>query len=238
MTVRRDVLWHEKLRAALTVLWANFLTRHTATSDASSHTYHHRFSQYPEADRENIFPLEPSLNPWLLFELFTVNLTSGPGPVFGTGGLVSTIKLRCKAALGGIASEPGAGSHEWLEALHADQPSEAVKAMWFSRLVRSRASSKTIPAAAMFKEPSIIRPQPNLLTLAFDICVHFPPILLLQVVLFHALVLSTAIATGEWLLVPLVSLHCFVGNAYSYFVGSCQHCGLKGSVPDFRKNTR
>jgi hypothetical protein len=25
--------------------------------DASSHTYHHRFSQYPQADRENIFPL-------------------------------------------------------------------------------------------------------------------------------------------------------------------------------------
>eukprot|EP01051_Picozoa_sp_SAG22_P011248 SAG22_NODE_1065_length_5752_cov_12.512294_2_plen_412_part_00 len=159
---------------------------------ASSHTYHHRFSQYPEADRENIFPLEPSLSPRLLLELFTINLTGVPGAVIGKGGLVSTVKLTVKAALGGIASEPGAGSHEWLAMLHADQPEEAARSMWFNRYI----------------------------------------------LLFHAAVLGAAVASGEWLLVPLLSLHCFVGNAYSYFVGSTQHCGLRGSVPDFRKSTR
>lgn len=53
---------------------------------AASHTYHHRYSQYPEGDRENLFPLEPSLDPWLMLELFTVNVTSGCGRVFGKGG--------------------------------------------------------------------------------------------------------------------------------------------------------
>ena len=52
-----------------------------------------------------------------MLQVFTVNLTSGPGRVFGKGGLLSTIKLTCKAALGGIASEPGCQSHEWLLAV-------------------------------------------------------------------------------------------------------------------------
>ena len=58
------------------------------------------------------------------------------------------------------------------------------------------------------------------------------------IVAFHAAVFALALWSGQWALVPTVSLHCFVGNWYSYFVGSCQHCGLKGSTPDFRKNTR
>ena len=35
-----------------------------------SHSYHHRYSQYPEADRENLFPLEPSLDPMVLLQVF------------------------------------------------------------------------------------------------------------------------------------------------------------------------
>ena len=54
---------------------------------AASHTYHHRYSQYPEADRENLFPLTPSLDPSLLVQLFSVNIFSRPGRVFGKGGL-------------------------------------------------------------------------------------------------------------------------------------------------------
>ena len=57
-------------------------------------------------------------------------------------------------------------------------------------------------------------------------------------VLFHALVWLFALVSKqpEWIL--FVSLHSFFGNWLSYFVGSCQHCGLMASVPDFRKNTR
>jgi fatty acid desaturase len=152
---------------------------------AASHTYHHRYSQFPEGDRENLFPLEPSLDPWLMLELFTVNVTSGCGRVFGKGGLVSTIKLTVKAALGGVASEPGAEQYEWLQAVHADQPEEFIKSRWFSRAI----------------------------------------------VAFHAAVCGAALASGQWIFIPIVSLHAFVGNWYSYFVGNCQHCGLRSSVP-------
>ena len=159
---------------------------------AASHTYHHRYSQYPEGDRENLFPLEPSLDPWLMLELFTCNVTSGCGRVFGKGGLVSTVKLTVKAALGGVASEPDAEQYEWLNAVHADQPEEFRKSKQFSRVI----------------------------------------------VLFHAIVFAASIASGQWIFIPIVNFHAFVANWYSYFVGNTQHCGLRSSVNDFRKNTR
>jgi fatty acid desaturase len=159
---------------------------------ASSHTYHHRYSQYPEGDRENLFPLVPSLDPWVMLELFTVNLTAGPGRVFGTGGLISTVKLRVKAALGGIASAPHAESHEWLTKLHADMPEQAHKSMLWNRVM----------------------------------------------VVFHLVVFLGAVVTKQWALIPIVNFHIFLANWYSYFVGETQHCGLRGSVPDFRKSAR
>ena len=159
---------------------------------AASHTYHHRYSQYPEADRENLFPLEPTLDKWVMLRLFTVNLDSGPGRVFGKGGMFSTIRLTCKAAMGGVASEEGAESYEWLKAVHADQPEEWTKSMYFSQ----------------------------------------------GIVAFHLAVLCYSVYTAQPVLVFIVSLHSFFCSWYSYFVGSCQHCGLKSSTPDFRKNTR
>ncbi|CAK0882672.1 unnamed protein product [Prorocentrum cordatum] len=102
---------------------------------AMSHTYHHRYTEYAKGDRENLFPLEPSLNPTLLLQLFSVDLFGTPGRVFGKGGLLSTVKLTFKAACGGIASEPYAPSHEWLQTLHKDQPHEALKSMWFSQCI-------------------------------------------------------------------------------------------------------
>jgi fatty acid desaturase len=159
---------------------------------AASHTYHHRYSQYPEADRENLFPLEPTLDKWVMLRLFTVNLDSGPGRVFGKGGMFSTIKLTCKAALGGVASEEGAESYEWLQKVHEDQPEEWTRSMHFSQ----------------------------------------------GIVAFHLAVLCYSLATAQPILIFIVSLHSFFCSWYSYFVGSCQHCGLKSSTPDFRKNTR
>ena len=37
---------------------------------ASSHTYHHRYTQYLDGDRENIFPLDPHLGPIFLLQIF------------------------------------------------------------------------------------------------------------------------------------------------------------------------
>ena len=100
---------------------------------ASSHTYHHRYTQYPDGDRENLFPLNPALAPASLLQLFTLNLFTKPGRTFGKGGLISTIFVTIKSALGMIGSTD-VPSREWLQALHADQPDYARKSMWWSRL--------------------------------------------------------------------------------------------------------
>ena len=60
---------------------------------ASSHTYHHRYTLYPKADRENLLPLDPTIGPALLLQLFTVNLFGRPGRNFGKGGLIWTIRV-------------------------------------------------------------------------------------------------------------------------------------------------
>merc|ERR1712062_435923 len=114
------------------------------------------------------------------------------GRGFGKGGLLCTVRLTIKAALGGIASDPAAQSHEWLSSVHEDQPTEVAKSMRFSQVI----------------------------------------------VLFHLCVFVWALASGHWILIPAINFHSFIANAYSYFVGSTQHCGLRGSVPDFRKSTR
>ena len=100
---------------------------------ASSHTYHHRYTQYPEGDRENLFPLNPTLTPTSLLQLFSVNLFTKPGRTFGKGGLISTVFVTIKSALGCVGST-AVPSREWLQALHTDQPDCARKSMWWSRL--------------------------------------------------------------------------------------------------------
>ena len=99
----------------------------------SSHTYHHRYTQYPEADRENLSPLVPSLRWTLLIQLFTMNVFTQPGRSFAKGGLLSTIWVTLKSALGAVGSTK-VPSREWLQALHEDQPAEFRKSMWWSRL--------------------------------------------------------------------------------------------------------
>ena len=101
---------------------------------ASSHTYHHRYTQYPEADRENLLPLEPTVGKTFLLQLFTVNLLTQPGRTFGKGGLISTVFVTIKSAIGivGFTEIP---SREWLQAVHDDQPGEHRKSIWWSRLL-------------------------------------------------------------------------------------------------------
>ena len=101
---------------------------------AVSHTYHHRYTMYPEADRENVFPLEPSLNPFLLIQLFSINLFSSAGLVFGKGGLFSTIYLTFLSAIGKTGSKD-IPSQEWLQSLHDDQPEEHLKSTNWSRIL-------------------------------------------------------------------------------------------------------
>jgi fatty acid desaturase len=99
---------------------------------ASSHTYHHRYTLYPEGDRENLLPLNPSLRWSLLLQLFTINLFTPAGRTFGKGGLVSAVVLTVKGAMGRVG-RTDIPSNEWLQALHADQPDEHRKAIRWSR---------------------------------------------------------------------------------------------------------
>ena len=101
---------------------------------ASSHTYHHRYTQYPDGDRENLFPLTPSLSPKLLFPLFTINLFLKPGRTFTKGGLISTIFITVRSAFGTVGATD-VPSREWIQALHDDQPDSARNSMWWSRFL-------------------------------------------------------------------------------------------------------
>lgn len=101
---------------------------------ASSHTYHHRYTLHPEGDRENLLPLEPSLRSTFMLQLFTVNLFTQRGRVFGKGGLLSTIFVTVLGAFGLVGSMD-IPINEWIQALHTDQPEEHRKSIWWSRIL-------------------------------------------------------------------------------------------------------
>ena len=99
---------------------------------ASSHTYHHRYTLHPAGDRENLLPLEPSLASTFMLQLFTINLLTQRGRVFGKGGLISTILVTIMGAFG-IVGSSDIPINEWIKALHTDQPEEYRKSIWWSR---------------------------------------------------------------------------------------------------------
>jgi len=101
---------------------------------AASHDYHHRYTLYPEGDRENLLPIEPSLKWALLLQLFTVNLFSQPDRNFGKGGLISAIVTTVRGAVGKVGSTD-IPFNEWLQTLHADQPDEHRKSIRWSRIL-------------------------------------------------------------------------------------------------------
>jgi len=101
----------------------------------ASHTYHHRFTTHPEADRENLLPLTPSLHPWLLFQLCSVNLFSKPSRNFSKGGFLWNVYLTGRTALGIPYGHVDIPSQEWLQALHKDQPEAFRQSVIWSRVL-------------------------------------------------------------------------------------------------------
>ena len=99
---------------------------------ASSHTYHHRYTLHPEGDRENLLPLHPSVGKTFLLQMFTVNLLTQRGRTFGKGGLISTVWVTIQGAFG-VVGPDRRPINEWLKALHADQPEQYRKSIWWSR---------------------------------------------------------------------------------------------------------
>lgn len=105
---------------------------------------------------------------------------------------MACVECTVRAACGGVAAQKGCEQEEWLQAVHRDQPEQALKSMRWSRVLLA----------------------------------------------FHAAAFASAVYAGAYEFVLIVNCHCFFGNWLSYFVGECQHCGLCGSSPDFRMNTR
>lgn len=138
-------LWagvHELLHGtAIRTKWLNkvFLNVYSVLSwfnhvdYATSHIYHHQYTLYPDADRENLLPLSPvpGLLGWL--RLFTINLSGRAGRSFSSGGFVSTVLTYLRLAFG-FHSRSSAPSIEWLDSLHEDQPKEARKSAWLCRI--------------------------------------------------------------------------------------------------------
>ncbi|MCY3551331.1 MAG: fatty acid desaturase [Candidatus Poribacteria bacterium] len=101
---------------------------------ASSHTYHHRYTLYPEGDRENLLPLEPKLGSLFVLQLFTINLLTQPGRTFSKGGLIAAVICTVRSAFG-KEGPPDIPSQEWLASLHTDQPAEHKNSIWWSRIL-------------------------------------------------------------------------------------------------------
>ncbi len=99
---------------------------------AASHTYHHRYTLHPEADRENLLPLHPNVGRTFLLQMFTINLLTQPGRTFGKGGLLSTIWITMLDAVGKVGSTD-IPANEWLQALHQDQPDQHRRSIRWSR---------------------------------------------------------------------------------------------------------
>ncbi|MGB0846481.1 MAG: fatty acid desaturase [Thiolinea sp.] len=60
-----------------------------------SHTYHHRYTLFPEGDREEVMPVEPSLKVLYLLQLFSMNITGG----YQSRGIIPTLKNHIQLAL-------------------------------------------------------------------------------------------------------------------------------------------
>jgi len=102
---------------------------------SASHTYHHRYTTHPIADRENILPLTPSLAPLVLLPLCTINLFAKPNRNFSKGGFLWTVYLTARSALAIPSGHTDIPSQEWLEKLHNDQPETFRKSVIWSRVL-------------------------------------------------------------------------------------------------------
>ena len=92
-----------------------------------SHSYHHRFTLFLEGDREEVLPVEPSLHPLYLLQLFTVNVTGG----YQSRGLVPTLKNFVEIALNRF----GNPFNSWGAELYEGHREERMKAVRWARTV-------------------------------------------------------------------------------------------------------
>ncbi len=100
-----------------------------------SHKYHHFYTLYMEADRENSMPIDPVPDFFTLLQMLTVNLFVPAGKTFGSGGFFANLFLFITLASGRKLKE-NAPTKEWLNALHDNDPDGYKKVRsWASVLI-------------------------------------------------------------------------------------------------------
>ena len=92
---------------------------------AMSHTYHHRYTLHPDGDREVLLPLEASLKPLLLIQLFTINV-EGFFRLITESFRMATPHYNLKRT--------ERGGTEWTEALFSLAPEVKEKSVRWARL--------------------------------------------------------------------------------------------------------
>ena len=95
-----------------------------------SHTYHHRYTLFPDGDREVLLPREPSLHPLILLEMFTVNVR----------GMLRLVRATVWMALGRFdlntaTNFSGIGTTQWTQALSEVHPETYRAAVRWARFL-------------------------------------------------------------------------------------------------------
>ncbi len=103
-----------------------------------SHTYHHRYTLHPDADREVVLPQSPVMRVAWFVQLFTVNLYS-QAP--GSDGMYQRLKNTFRTAFGKLPDMDAEGDPIdndymiWLGLLYQAHPEERMKAVRFARYI-------------------------------------------------------------------------------------------------------
>ena len=95
-----------------------------------SHTYHHRYTLFPDGDREVLLPKEPSLHPLILLEMCTVN-------VRGMFRLLRSIVLTAlgRFDMNTVSSHSGVHATQWTAALSELHPETYRAAVRWARFL-------------------------------------------------------------------------------------------------------
>ena len=118
-----------------------------------SHTYHHRYTLFPEGDKEEVHPKIPSLNIFYLIQLLTLNVTGGEK----SKGIFPTLKNFVRLSFNNL-DDP---FNDWGKSLYAELSREREKAVNWARFVLVFHVSNVLPKVRNISTKSTVHWSPN-----------------------------------------------------------------------------